>query len=164
MISLMPVTLDGDELAEIHAVFASNPDYWRYSGDLDPDAVTVEAVEGFVRGELGQDGYEVLAARDEAGALVGYVELLLRHPRDKAPWIGFLVVHGDRRGQGLGRAVAAAAEARLRGRGDSVVWLGVLENNVEAFKFWTALGYAEVDRRPDVAKGRPTIVMRKSLA
>ncbi|MEV4258655.1 GNAT family N-acetyltransferase [Spirillospora sp. NPDC049652] len=163
MISLTPVTLDGDELAEVHAVFASNPAYWRYSGDLDPGAVTPEAVEALVRGELGQDGHEVLAARDESGVLVGYVEILLRHPRDKAPWIGFLMVHGERRGQGLGRAVADAAEARLRDRGDTTVWLGVLETNTEAFGFWTALGYEEADRRPDVAKGRPTIVMRKSL-
>ncbi|RFU42141.1 GNAT family N-acetyltransferase, partial [Actinomadura logoneensis] len=116
MISLTPVTLDGDELAEVHAVFASNPAYWRYSGDLDPDAVTPEAVEALVRAELGRDGHEVLAARDGAGALVGYVELLLRHPRDDAPWIGFLIVDGERRGRGLGRAVAAAAEARLRAR------------------------------------------------
>ncbi|RFU41771.1 GNAT family N-acetyltransferase, partial [Actinomadura logoneensis] len=61
------------------------------------------------------------------------------------------------------RAVAAAAEARLRARGDRTVWLGVLEANTEAFAFWTALGYEETDRRPDVAKGRPTIVMRKAL-
>ncbi|MFC5185286.1 GNAT family N-acetyltransferase [Actinomadura harenae] len=163
MISLMPVTFGEAEISALHGVFASNADYWRYSGDLDPDAVTREAVAEMVRAEADVDGHEALAARDEHGVLVGYVELLLHHPRDGYPWIGFLLVHGGHRRRGLGRAIVSAVEARLRERGATAVGLGVLENNPEAFAFWTALGHTEVGRRPDVAKGRPTVVMRKAL-
>ena len=30
--------------------------------------------------------------------------------------------------------------------------LGILENNIRAQQFWTALGYQEIDRQPDLAK------------
>ncbi|WP_026413817.1 GNAT family N-acetyltransferase [Actinomadura oligospora] len=163
MIRLAAVVLDDDEISELQGVFASNPDYWRLSGDLEPGAVTLEAVRDMVRAEAGVEGHEVLTARDGNGALVGYVELLLNHPRDGYPWIGFLLVHGEHRRKGLGRAIAGAVEARLRGCGATAIGLGVLENNPEALAFWTALGCVELDRRPDVAKGRPTIVMRKAL-
>jgi len=41
--------------------------------------------------------------------------------------------------------------------------LGILENNIRAQQFWTALGYRQVDRQPDLAKGRPALVMHKDL-
>lgn len=163
MIRLAAATLRGSEIDEIHAVCRSNPAYWRYSGDLDPDDIAREAVAAMFREQTEVDGSEVLVARDVAGRLVGVAVVLRRHPVDGHPWIGFLMVDGRLRRRGHGRAIAGVIETRFRGAGAPGLRLGILENNVEARRFWTALGYREIDRRPDRAKGRPTLVMHKDL-
>ena len=62
------------------------------------------------------------------------------------------------------RQVGQAIATTLRRFGDrGAIRLGILENNIHAQPFWTALGYQEIDRQPDLAKGRPALVMRKDL-
>ncbi|SEG76316.1 Ribosomal protein S18 acetylase RimI [Thermomonospora echinospora] len=163
MISLTPATLNDAEIDEMHAVCSTNRLYWQYSGDLDPDDISRDAVAAMLREEAGTGGQELRIARDRTGRLVGFTALLLRHPVDGHPWIGLLLVDGRLRRQGHGRAIATALEQRFRTEGEPGIRLGILENNTEARRFWTALGYHEIDRRPDLAKGRPTLVMHKDL-
>ncbi|WP_411977052.1 GNAT family N-acetyltransferase [Streptomyces solicathayae] len=68
-----------------------------------------------------------------------------------------------RSGTSRDRRLAAAVEDRFRAAGRTGLRLAVLENNPRALAFWTALGYAETDRRPDRTLGRPCVVMRKAL-
>ncbi|KUL23591.1 GNAT family N-acetyltransferase [Actinoplanes awajinensis] len=157
MISLTARTAADD----LYEVYASNATYWRYSGDLDPDTLDRATVSA-VLDALGP-GEESLVARDDAGRLVGYTEILRRHPTDGLPWIGLLLIDGRWHRQGHGRAIALAVEDRLRAAGHPAVRLGVLTNNPEAQSFWTALGYQQIDLRPDLAKGRPTLVLEKPL-
>lgn len=163
MISLTPATLSDSEIDELHAVCSTNRRYWGYSGDLDPGDVSRDAVTAMLREEAEADGCELQVARDADGRLVGFASLLLRHPVDGHPWIGLLLVDGRLRRQGHGRRIAAALEQRFRDEGEPGVRLGILENNIEAQRFWTALGYRQIDLRPDLDKGRPTLVMHKDL-
>ncbi|WP_329457230.1 GNAT family N-acetyltransferase [Streptomyces sp. NBC_01497] len=78
-------------------------------------------------------------------------------------WIGLLMVHGEMRRIGHGRRLAEVVERRFGDAGRSGVRLGVLESNTRALAFWTALGYEEIDRRPDRRLGRPCVVLRKDL-
>lgn len=73
------------------------------------------------------------------------------------------MVHADERRAGHGRRLAAYVEDRFRAAGRTGLRLAVLENNPKALAFWTALGYEETARRPDLAHGRACVVMRKSL-
>ncbi|MGI8332492.1 GNAT family N-acetyltransferase [Actinomadura scrupuli] len=156
-------TLTEPELGELHGVCAANRSYWRRSGELDPENITVAAVAAMLRDDLAGAGTELRIARDEAGRLVGFAEILLAHPVDGDPWIGLLLVDGRLRRHGYGRAIATALEDRFRDEGAGRAGLAVLENNPEALAFWTALGYRETDRRPDRDRGRPCIVMHKNL-
>jgi hypothetical protein len=107
----------------------------------------------------------VLLARAD-GRLVGVAVTLTEHPDilDPYPWIGPLMVHGERYRGGYGRAPAGLVEERLRGTtGADGVRLAVLENDPGALLFRTALGYRAIDRRPDLQTGRVSIVLHKEL-
>ncbi|MGN0118410.1 MAG: GNAT family N-acetyltransferase, partial [Streptomyces albidoflavus] len=85
-------------------------------------------------------------------------------PDDPDPWIGLLLVHGERRREGHGRALAGHLAARFREAGRTGLRLAVLDTNTTALAFWQALGYVPVDHRPDLRRGRECTVLRRELA
>lgn len=82
------------------------------------------------------------AVQDEA--LVGAV--LGTHDGRKG-WINRLAVHPDRRGRGIGRALAEAVEARLHEQGIEIVAAMIEDWNETSFHAFQALGYVH---HPDV--------------
>jgi ribosomal protein S18 acetylase RimI-like enzyme len=66
-------------------------------------------------------------------------------------WVYYLAVAPERRRAGLGRAMMDGAEAWLRARGAPKVQLMVREDNVEALRFYEALG---LERQKVVTLGR----------
>ncbi|MER5710102.1 GNAT family N-acetyltransferase [Streptomyces sp. NPDC002122] len=158
--------LPGALLTELTALYASNEEFQQLSGDFpDPSDIGPEQVAAALADELAQPTAEVLLARSE-GRLVAVAVTLGRHPdpADPDPWIGLLMVHAGEQRAGHGRRLAAYVEDRFRAAGRTGLRLAVLENNPKALAFWTSLGYEETARRPDLAHGRPCVVLRKSLA
>jgi ribosomal protein S18 acetylase RimI-like enzyme len=160
---LVPHGLTAAEIAETVALYAGNPGYLRAAGEYDPEAVDAERVAADLREEAALDGGEVLLARDGTGRAVGVACLLDPHPVDGHPWIGLLVVDGTRQRRGLGRAITGLIEDRFRGHPAGGLRLAVLANNPSGLAFWTALGWREIDRRPDLRLGRAAIVLHKPL-
>ncbi|WP_436828297.1 GNAT family acetyltransferase [Sphingomonas sp. DT-207] len=66
-------------------------------------------------------------------------------------WVYYLAVASHRRGQGLGRAMMAAAEDWLRARGAPKIQLMVREDNAVALGFYETLG---LERQKVVTLGR----------
>jgi L-amino acid N-acyltransferase YncA len=163
LLSLSPLRLAPDDIAEVVGIYTSNPEYGRTSGEYDPARIQAQQVEAGLREDTGAGGFDVLLARDAEGQVVGLVSILRQHPRDGYPWIGLLMVHGDQHRKGHGRLLANLAVERLRSQGRNGVRLAVLENNPAALAFWSSLGWQETDRRPDAQYGRPCIVMHKPL-
>jgi ribosomal protein S18 acetylase RimI-like enzyme len=60
-------------------------------------------------------------------------------------WVYYLAVSPDRRGQGIGKALMAAAEAWLRECGASKLQLMVRRDNVAAIGFYESLGLEKQD-------------------
>ncbi|MFF3643834.1 GNAT family N-acetyltransferase [Streptomyces sp. NPDC002564] len=157
--------LPGHLLTEVTALYASNHAFFALGGDFpDPDDIRVEQVAGALADELAHPDAEVLLARSR-GRLVGLAVTLARHPdpADPDPWIGLLMVDAGLHRTGVGREVATAVEERFRAAGRDAVRLAVLENNPDALRFWTALGYLVVGHREDRALHRPCAVLRKTL-
>ncbi|MFB7941457.1 GNAT family N-acetyltransferase [Streptomyces sp. NPDC056049] len=157
--------LPGPLLTELTALYASNRAFQQLSGDFpDPDDIRPEQVATALADELAQPGAEVLLARSE-GRLVAVAVTLAHHPdpADPDPWLGLLMVHGGAHRSGFGRRLAGHVEDGFRARGRTGLRLAVLENNPGALAFWTSLGYEETARRPDLAHGRPCLVLRKAL-
>ncbi|MFJ8133722.1 GNAT family N-acetyltransferase [Streptomyces hydrogenans] len=157
--------LPGPLLTELTALYASNHAFHQLSGDFpDPEDVRPEQVAAALAEEFAQPSAEVLLARSE-GRLVAVAVTLALHPdpADPDPWLGLLMVHADERRAGFGRRLAGHVEDGFRAAGRTGLRLAVLENNPTALAFWTALGYEETARRPDLAHGRPCVVLRKAL-
>lgn len=162
-LTLASATLDAEEIDAVHEICATNTDYWRSSGDFDPDDVPRAGVEQMLREAVEDPARKVMIARDPEGRHIGFAELLLEHPRTGHPWIGLLIIDGRLRRQGHGRTFATALEAYFRKTGRNSLRLAVLEANPAALAFWTTLGYHEIYRAPDLDKGRPSIVLHKDL-
>lgn len=75
--------------------------------------------------------------------LVAFADVLIGYPDRATAYIGLLVVHGRRHGQGLGRSMHDAVLARIRGvSGVERIRLGIVATNaVVADPFWRSLGY-----------------------
>lgn len=160
-----PYGLPGPLLTELTGLYASNEEFQQLSGDFpDPGRILPEQVAAALADELAQPTAEVLLARSE-GRLVAIAVTLGRHPdpADPDPWLGLLMVHADAHRAGFGRRLAGHVEEGFRSRGRTGLRLAVLENNPRALAFWTSLGYEEIARRPDLAHGRPCLVLRKQL-
>ncbi|MCX2184235.1 GNAT family N-acetyltransferase [Streptomyces sp. SKN60] len=160
-----PSDLPGPLLTELTALYASNEEFQQLSGDFpDPDRILPEQVAAALADELAHPDAEVLLARSE-GRLVAIAITLAHHPdpAEPDPWLGLLMVHAGAHRAGFGRRLAAYVEDSFRSRGRAGLRLAVLENNPRALAFWSSLGYEETARRPDLAHGRPCVVMRKSL-
>jgi hypothetical protein len=84
----------------------------------------------------------VLLGRDR-GALVASV--LVGHDGHRG-WVYYVTVDPDRRQQGYGRAIMAAAEGWLRTRGIEKLQLMVRGDNAKVHAFYQALGYFEQER------------------
>ena len=57
-------------------------------------------------------------------------------------WLNYLAVAPDMQGQGLGRAIVSAAEARLSALGCQKINLQVRETNTQVIAFYQRLGYS----------------------
>ncbi|MFF8832328.1 GNAT family N-acetyltransferase [Streptomyces sp. NPDC015131] len=157
--------LPGPLLTELTGLYASNREFAQLSGDFpDPDDIRPEQVAASLAEELSHPDTEVLLARS-AGHVIGISVTRAHHPEpdDPDPWIGLLMVHAREHRTGFGRELAEIVEKRFRAEGRRGVRLAVLENNTKAIGFWEALGYEEIDRRPDRRRGRDCVVMRKGL-
>lgn len=165
----LPLTPDHDIpaalLTELTALYASRHAFHALTGDFpDPHGIRPEQVAAALADELAEPGAEVLLARSE-GRLAAVVITLAHHPdaADPDPWIGLLMVDADLGRRGVGRRTAALVEDRFRARGRTAVRLAVLDGDTAALAFWTALGYEVLAHRPDLRRGRPCAVLRKTL-
>lgn len=103
---------------------------------------------------------------DEAGTLVGVLDVVRGYPRADTWFIGLLLLDPDHRGQGLGQHVYQDFADWAAAAGAACFKLGVLEENERALRFWQSLGFEEVERRPPRCFGQKShtvILMRHTL-
>ena len=88
--------------------------------------------------------------------------------RGEHGYFGLLSVDPVLQGRGIGRRLAAAAEARLWAEGHREVEILVVDLRKELFAFYAGLGYREVGEEPFPAEVTPSlpchfVVLRKPL-
>jgi GNAT superfamily N-acetyltransferase len=72
---------------------------------------------------------------------IGVMDYLMENPKDKCPWLGLLMIHGDYQGFGFGTQAYALFESEMRERGLERIRIGVLKENVKGVQFWETLGF-----------------------
>lgn len=94
---------------------------------------------------LGSAGHAVLGAKDEGGALLGFVHVKMRLllTDDPSAFVESLVVAEGARRRGVGRALMAAAEDWARQQGAHCIRLRSGVSRGEAHAFYRSLGYAD---------------------
>ena len=160
------------------AEFAANwPEAWP-----DQRAAEAEVRESFTEGRLSR------VALDADGRALGWIGGISQY--DGHVWeLHPLVVHGEHQGQGIGRALVADLEARVRERGGLTITLGTDDEHEQTslsgvdlfqnpwehiaaisnrrrhpYEFYQKLGYVIVGVVPDAnGLGKPDILMAKSL-
>jgi len=122
----------------------------RFDPDLAPGPEILDRYfEQLLAKQAGTAG-GVFLAEAPGGALVGYVVVYGRvHPpaADERPepyaWLAELYVREAHRGQGVGEALLARAEAHARDLGVYKIDLSVVAGNEAARRFYTRLGYRD---------------------
>jgi GNAT superfamily N-acetyltransferase len=130
---------------ELHGHHREVGDFERLVDDLDSSWVRRRR---WYRRLLAQ-GAVYLTATDDQGDLIGYTVIALEGGPDDTfevrggiAEVVTLVVTGDRRSSGVGRALLAAAEGVARNAGFDTVKIAVMSGNTRAQKFYEANGYA----------------------
>ena len=92
---------------------------------------------------LERDDHTVLVACADDGAVVGWVHVFVMNLIESEPFtdLGGLVVAATHRGQGVGRALVAAAEAWTADRGLSKLRVRTRSTRTAAHAFYEHLGF-----------------------
>lgn len=135
---------DPDDVAALQALLESAPDYTRRVTGHDPGPDDAhEVLTGLPPGLGRQDKMGLGLWADRPAGLVAFADVLRGWPRPGVAHIGLLVVHGQRRGQGLGRAMHDRVVEHLACWGEvDTLRLAIVATNAEAAQpFWELLGY-----------------------
>lgn len=96
---------------------------------------------------------------DSQQEMVGFIDLMRNYPAVNEWWIGLLLINPIARGQGLGTRAYRASTEWVRNQQGHRMWLGVLEENESALRFWSRLGFEEVRRESHMADSGKTHVV-----
>ncbi|WP_370677206.1 N-acetyltransferase family protein [Pleomorphomonas sp. PLEO] len=99
-----------------------------------------------------RQGYPVLVALDEAGAVLGYATFGDWRPHDgyRHTVEHSVYVRHDRRGQGIGEALMHTLIIRARAIGKHAMVAGIEAGNAASIRLHKKLGFAEVGLLPQV--------------
>lgn len=98
--------------------------------------------------------------------LVAALDLIRDIPTPGAWWVGNLMLDPAQRGHGLGERIYRGCEEWMRSQGAQRVGLCVQEQNPGALRFWSRMGFEEVERVPHRLKSLDSVVavMRRTLS
>ncbi|MBS4197370.1 GNAT family N-acetyltransferase [Lederbergia citri] len=72
---------------------------------------------------------------------IGLIDFLKNNPKDNCPWLGLLMIHGDFHSKGYGKTIYQAFEEQFIRDEISKVRIGIIQENEQAKRFWTSLGF-----------------------
>lgn len=101
----------------------------------------------------------VLGFSDEKQVLVGVLDAMRDYPNPADWWLGLLLLDPSQRNHQLGRRIVQAFEHWVGEQGARRIFLGVLEENQKAYRFWHKLGFELVEKRPAVQFGERSHVV-----
>ncbi len=90
----------------------------------------------------------VLGIFSASKELVGVLDAVKDYPRLNDWWIGLLLINPVFRNQKLGKMVVDSFTKWASQQGARMIFLGVVEANEKAYRFWHSVGFSEVGRQP----------------
>lgn len=83
----------------------------------------------------------------EHGRAVAVLDYVSGYPTTRSAYLGLLMVHGSLHGRGIGSRIVADLSQRLRENGCQRLRLSVLDDNPDAYRFWTRLGFEPIEHK-----------------
>jgi ribosomal protein S18 acetylase RimI-like enzyme len=105
----------------------------------DPDEVEKEFQE-VPSGNSLEDKF-VFGIVNQQKDLVGLMDVVRSYPEQKIWWIGLFLFIPEVRSRGIGQKVLEGFIKYVRAHGGKAIMLGVVEENMRAYKFWTKVGF-----------------------
>ncbi len=130
----------------------------------DPHAVE-EDFQSVPPGKSNEDKF-VFGITTPQKEIVGLLDTLRGYPDEKTWWIGTLLFVPESRSKSLGEKVVQGFVEYVQASGAQVIMLGVVEENIRAYKFWMRMGFEfvrETEPRQFGNKMQRVKVMRRNL-
>jgi len=159
------VSLGKGQIPELQSLFDRCADYVEAVSGEPP--ISSEAEEALAPLPLGENVEKVgLGIYDRQTALVGFVDIIRNHPIQKDWWLRLLMLDPVVRHQGLGSRIYHACADWIGQEAGRAVWIGVVDDNQGAERFWRRLGFIHVRRDPFMSESgaaRTLSVLRHDL-
>ena len=150
-----------DDLPELQAFFAANPEYFLAVNGMPPRSdEAVQEFEDRPPPEMSFDKVYVIGFSDKKRRMVGMASVLSDLFAPNVWHIGLFIVASSLHGTGVAGLLYEHLERWAKGKGASWLRLGAVAGNVKAERFWEKAGYTEVRRREGTQLGRMTHTIR----
>jgi ribosomal protein S18 acetylase RimI-like enzyme len=90
----------------------------------------------------------VIGIFDEEQVLFGVLDAVRNYPAQDDWWLGLLLLDPAQRNKGLGNRIYQAFEHWVGQQGGRRIYLGVIEENQKAFRFWKRMDFEIVETQP----------------
>ena len=154
---LEEITLEDMENREIYEFLKDSSDYFLLYVGEEPTVETLREIITEVPEGWNQDDKVVLRAVRE-GSTVGLIDILKNYPKRGRWMIGLLLLRPEERGLGMGRKLHEDIKKMALEGGIEALRVGVLEDNPNALKFWSKLGYRSVKKTKVNIEGRDRVI------
>jgi ribosomal protein S18 acetylase RimI-like enzyme len=155
-----------EDIAAIQEVYDKCLDYMLL---VDGHAADPNAVEEDFRsvppGKSNEDKF-VFGITDSQKGIIGLLDILRWYPDETTWWIDTLLFIPESRSHSLGEKVVQGFVDYVRASGAQAIMLGVVEENLRAYKFWIKMGFEfvrETEPRQFGNKMQRVKIMRRNL-
>lgn len=128
------------DISDVYNLCRENRRYYRYANEKPSRKELTGVITELPAGKTQTDKYFV-GFYDKDSNLIAIMDIITGYPEADDAYIGWFMVDAALQGQGIGSQIFADARASLKAQNFDYIQLAVLENNVEAMKFWTDLGF-----------------------
>jgi len=160
-----PAPLGKGQIPELQSLFDRCADYVEAVSGEPP--ISTEAEEALSPLPLGENVEQVaVGIYDRQTALVGFVDMVRDYPMQNDWWLRLLMLDPGVRNRGLGSRIYHACADWIGLEAGRTVWIGVVDENHGAQRFWHRLGFTEVRRDPFISESgaaRTLSVLRHDL-
>ncbi len=159
--------LQAENCADLQALLERNPDYFQLVSGLPPNPSAAYSLLTSLPEGKTLDEKLVIGISTGNQTLIGVLDIVCNYPAQNEWWIGLLLLDPAYRRKGLGGQIHRAFEKWAIQYGVKRIWLGVIDQNQDAYRFWQKAGFEPVERRPPSRFGNVehvVITMRRTLA
>ena len=142
------ILMQGDDQGKLQTLLEKCADYSLLVAGFPPKpSAAVSLLADYPPGKTLADKF-VIGFSTEQYRLFGVLDAVRDYPRQGDWWLGLLLLDPAQRNKGLGKRIVQSFEHWVSEQGARRIFLGFLEENQKACRFWRTMGFEIVGRQP----------------